>query len=283
MENKEKIANKFDMWTYTQKVVDPMNLKADDISLIDIGVSLSRQVRYNGHTTTNDHYSVARHSLILADMVYDSTGSKDMEAVAFAHDFSEAYMGDIIRPIRSLCPALKKLEAELTESIFTRLKIKSKRIPTIVRDLDNLLLNLEMSHFFPKLYKGDDIDELTHLKWHSFDGKDDYEEFVNRAIELFDLTDEECQALVKSAEDIAQLKYYAIRNPEKPREWMRSYKERRLFGYKIEWAKYNRPVIFDNFDEAAETAEKLGISEDEILKLDSSYIARIKQQDRSKI
>ncbi len=191
----------YEMWTYTGKVVDPMNLKADDISLIDIGVSLSRQVRYNGHTTTNDHYSVARHSLILAQRVYDITSSKELQAIAFAHDFAEAYMGDIIRPIKNLCPALKELEAKITKVIFSRLKIKADKIPIIIDEQDDLLLKIEMAHFFPELWTGARIKSLRDYMDY-FNPNIDYKAFVVKAVELFDLTDEDSKALVKSAEDI---------------------------------------------------------------------------------
>jgi hypothetical protein len=73
-------------------VTDP---KPEDIDILDIAHSLSMQCRYNGHT--KGFYSVAEHSVLVANLV-----PPRLRLQALLHDASEAYVGDVIRPIKRL-------------------------------------------------------------------------------------------------------------------------------------------------------------------------------------
>lgn len=69
----------------------------EDIGIRDIAASLSKLCRFSGATRT--FYSVAQHSVLVADMLYD-----DPIAACYGllHDAHEAYVGDITRPLRVL-------------------------------------------------------------------------------------------------------------------------------------------------------------------------------------
>lgn len=83
--------------TWTGKRVNPMYLTPDDIDIVDIAHALARQCRYNGHT--HGHLSVARHSLWVAGQLVRS-GHPELELWGLLHDATEAYIGDMVKPLK---------------------------------------------------------------------------------------------------------------------------------------------------------------------------------------
>ena len=73
------------------------------LQIEDIAVSLSRQVRYVGHTT--HAYTVAHHCCLVSDRV-----SKDNALWGLLHDAAEAVIGDIPKPFKSMMPAITQYE-----------------------------------------------------------------------------------------------------------------------------------------------------------------------------
>lgn len=74
---------KFDLANPTADMVDPN----------DIAHSLSMQCRFNGHTIS--FYSVAQHCCLVADLV-----PAEHQLAALLHDATEAYVGDMVRPLK---------------------------------------------------------------------------------------------------------------------------------------------------------------------------------------
>lgn len=66
---------------------------ADMVDAADIAHSLSMQCRFNGHT--NRYYSVAQHCYLVADLV-----PAEHQLAALLHDATEAYVGDMVRPLK---------------------------------------------------------------------------------------------------------------------------------------------------------------------------------------
>lgn len=75
-----------------------LNPQPDQIDIVDIAHALSLNCRYNGHV--RHFYSVAEHSVLIADLVYEVTGCKRQALSALMHDASEAYICDVPRPIK---------------------------------------------------------------------------------------------------------------------------------------------------------------------------------------
>lgn len=77
--------------------VNPLRLTADEVSIDDIAHSLARLCRFNGHVS--GFLSVARHSLWVAERLRE-VGRTDLELTGLLHDAAEAYLGDMIRPLK---------------------------------------------------------------------------------------------------------------------------------------------------------------------------------------
>ena len=89
--------NKDTVWiqTFSGKKFNLFNPNPDDILIEDIAHSLSNLARFNGHT--DKFYSVAQHS------VYCSFKAPHRLALAaLLHDGAEAYLGDIVSPLKAL-------------------------------------------------------------------------------------------------------------------------------------------------------------------------------------
>lgn len=73
----------------------PLDPRPEDIRLVDIAMALSNIARFGGHKT--EAYTVAQHSVLVASRVPEG-----LRLPALLHDASEAYLGDIIRPVKHL-------------------------------------------------------------------------------------------------------------------------------------------------------------------------------------
>lgn len=78
--------------------IDPLHIKEDDIYLEDIAHALSLICRGNGHIKY--FYSVAQHSLNCAKEAQSRGYNKHIVLSCLFHDASEAYMSDLITPIK---------------------------------------------------------------------------------------------------------------------------------------------------------------------------------------
>jgi hypothetical protein len=79
--------------TFTGKRVNPMHLEVEDVDILDIAHHLSMICRYTG--ATEEHYSVAQHSLIVSAYC-----PGELKLAGLLHDAPEAYMGDLTHPIK---------------------------------------------------------------------------------------------------------------------------------------------------------------------------------------
>ena len=105
----------------------PLDPRPEEVFLEDIGLSLSKQCRYNGNIPEPYHYSVAEHCCILSDyfrysraLFTDEYTNLQLAQWAFAHDFEEAYTGDMIRPIKHLFPKFIEIGDKIQQIIFEK-------------------------------------------------------------------------------------------------------------------------------------------------------------------
>jgi 5'-deoxynucleotidase YfbR-like HD superfamily hydrolase len=104
--------------------IDLTTFDEDSVSILDIAWGLGRTLRYGGHLV--EDYTVAHHSIIMSYYV-----PEEYALEALLHDAGEAYMGDIIWPVKQLFPELERFENGLTMSIMN-----SFNVPTALRDDD---------------------------------------------------------------------------------------------------------------------------------------------------
>lgn len=79
--------------TFSSRTVQPLNLRVEDVSIIDIAHALSNQCRFSGHVQT--FYSVAEHCVRMSFL-----GDPQTAMWKLLHDASEAYLVDLPRPLK---------------------------------------------------------------------------------------------------------------------------------------------------------------------------------------
>lgn len=134
--------NVMDVWqrTATGKVFYPFAPGQSPIFLEDIVRNLARSPRYNGGIKWPSHYSVAEHSVLLARYVLETYPKRPMLALqALMHDAAEAYIGDMIRPIKEVMPLFSELDDQITEAIFENFGIDYPFDP-IIKQIDTRIL-----------------------------------------------------------------------------------------------------------------------------------------------
>lgn len=86
--------------TASGKSVDLVNFTPDMVDLEDIAQSLSLICRYNGHLP--GFYSVAEHSVRVSWWLRQNQRSIQEQLSGLLHDAAEAYVGDMVRPIKRM-------------------------------------------------------------------------------------------------------------------------------------------------------------------------------------
>lgn len=120
-------------------VLDP---RAEDVDIVDIAHALSAICRFGGHCT--EFYSVAEHSVRVSVAIEDAGGSRADAFVGLLHDASEAYIGDIIWPLKQApeMAGYKQIEHRVEHAISERFGLPSRQ-PPIVKQFDLVLLSTE--------------------------------------------------------------------------------------------------------------------------------------------
>lgn len=122
------------MQTYTGRAFYPLDPDPEQIDLLDIAHALGMQCRYNGHV--HSFYSVAEHC------VHVSTIVPAADALwALLHDATEAYVGDMIRPLKRHMPAYVAVEDAVMEAIAVRFGLSgAPHMPDTVKRADTQVL-----------------------------------------------------------------------------------------------------------------------------------------------
>lgn len=115
------------------------------VDLEDIAHSLSNKCRFNGHCS--EFYSVAQHCVHVAMLVHDER----LRIPALLHDASEAYVGDVVSPLKRMFAGLLMLEGRVQKQINSRFGIMlSTDDELALKRADLIALATEKRDLMPK-------------------------------------------------------------------------------------------------------------------------------------
>jgi 5'-deoxynucleotidase YfbR-like HD superfamily hydrolase len=125
-------------WTFTGQLFDILAFDPLAIDLEDIAHGLSNICRFGGQTKS--FYSVAQHSVLVSDLC-DTADAQ----VGLLHDATEAYLGDMISPLKRQpgMEVYREIEEKMTLAVATRFGLASMETPS-VELADRLAVFLEM-------------------------------------------------------------------------------------------------------------------------------------------
>lgn len=93
-----------------------VDIDPETVTMDDIATSLSNICRFNGHLPT--FYSVAEHSLRVAWWLQDQGYDDDIILTGLLHDAAEAYVGDMMRPLKRL-PEMEKVFKPIEDKVIS--------------------------------------------------------------------------------------------------------------------------------------------------------------------
>lgn len=120
-------------------VIDLYNPTEDMINIKDISNALSKICRFGGQI--DQFYTVAQHSCLVSCLV-----SKSIEKEGLLHDASEAYLGDMISPLKHMLPDYKKIESCFEAVIAKKFSLRTD-VKDFIKDADLWALEMEHEYF----------------------------------------------------------------------------------------------------------------------------------------
>lgn len=132
------------MNTFTGKVFDPMQMTQEDVSWQDIAHALSLLCRGAGHV--KHFYSVAQHSINCMREAQARGLSERVQLACLLHDASEAYISDIIRPVKVHLSQYYAIEAEIMECIFRKFGLDDLSVEenAMWKQIDDEIMDYEL-------------------------------------------------------------------------------------------------------------------------------------------
>jgi len=124
----------------------PLDPRADEIFPNEIAHGLSMIPRFGGHCYK--FYSVAEHCYLMAQSLYEP----ELELWCLLHDAAEAYIGDMVRPLKRMLPEFCAIEDGIMVCVKERFGLVGE-MPAEVKKLDNEIMMAEADHMmvpFPK-------------------------------------------------------------------------------------------------------------------------------------
>lgn len=113
--------HEFDVETASGRFLNLADPRPESIALEDIAQGLAVTCRYGGQTKLSGgdrrFYSVAEHTRLVALRLYQQGASPGVQLAGLHHDDAEAYVGDNVRPIKLLVPALNEVEKRVFSAI----------------------------------------------------------------------------------------------------------------------------------------------------------------------
>lgn len=135
------------MNTYTGKKFDPLQMKPEDVDLLDIAHALSLLCRGGGHI--DRFYTVALHSINCANEAKARGWERKLILACLLHDASEAYISDIIRPVKPYLTNYLEIEDQIMSVIWQHFQLElTPEEHKKWKQIDDEILDSELKEMF---------------------------------------------------------------------------------------------------------------------------------------
>lgn len=133
--------------TLSGKIFDYNRPSQAMIDIRDIAAGLSNQGHFNGQSPY--FFSIAQHCILVCDeyAIQNPNAPEEMKLLALLHDGSEAYTGDMIKPLKMFMSTFVSVENSIMQAIAQRFKLPIHRMAEI-KGYDLLIQNAEYEAFY---------------------------------------------------------------------------------------------------------------------------------------
>ena len=134
--------------TFSGDYVDLLKPDPSIIKLQDIATALSRICRFGGHCPK--FYSVAEHCIIATSLAIAAGVRGDGPRAILLHDAAEAFLGDMIKPLKNLLPEYQEVEQRFEQAIGVAFNLDFEPHRDIVKHYDRIMLRAEKLTMWPE-------------------------------------------------------------------------------------------------------------------------------------
>ncbi len=120
-----------------------INPDAYHFEIETIAHALSQLCRFTGHTSK--FYSVAQHSVLVSQIL-----PYKMQLAGLLHDATEAFVGDMTKPLKEMFPEFRRIEKNIERAICKQYGL-SFPMPHEVKHADLILLATEQRDLMPQV------------------------------------------------------------------------------------------------------------------------------------
>jgi 5'-deoxynucleotidase YfbR-like HD superfamily hydrolase len=121
-----------------------------------IAHALSHICRFSGHV--REFYSVAQHSVLVSQLLPPHLAMQGL-----LHDAAEAYLGDLVSPLKRMLSNYRRLEERVEEAIFRHFGLVYPP-PSDVKAADMVLLATEQRDLMPSCAEAHEWETFYHIK-----------------------------------------------------------------------------------------------------------------------
>lgn len=122
--------------------------KPDQFTLGDIAGALSKICRFGGQI--DQFYSVAEHSVLCAQQGRNDNLSIATQLALLMHDATEAFAGDVVKPLKTMLPEYPEIERRIEAAISEKFGIDFECERSFVREIDQAMLIAERVRLFSR-------------------------------------------------------------------------------------------------------------------------------------
>jgi uncharacterized protein len=128
--------------------VDLVHPDPDSIEIKSIASALSKVCRFGGHCP--QFYSVAEHSIHATALACSEGYTGDALLAVFLHDAAEAYIGDMVKPLKVTMPQYGEAEQRIEAAIQAAFGVDFTKWMDVIKRFDRAMLKAEKVTMWPE-------------------------------------------------------------------------------------------------------------------------------------
>lgn len=128
--------------------VDLVNPDPESIEVCSIAAALSKVCRFGGHCPR--FYSVAEHCVHATSLACSQGYAGDALVAIFLHDAAEAYIGDMVKPLKVLMSQYGEAERRIEAAIEAAFGVDFARWESVIKRFDRAMLKAEKVAMWPE-------------------------------------------------------------------------------------------------------------------------------------
>ncbi len=128
--------------------VDLANPDPSTIEVKSIAAALSKVCRFGGHCP--QFYSVAEHCIHATALACSEGYTGDALVAVFLHDAAEAYIGDMVKPLKVTMPQYGEAEQRIEAAIQAAFGVDFSKWMDVIKRFDRAMLKAEKVTMWPE-------------------------------------------------------------------------------------------------------------------------------------